>query len=233
MPCVIFGRISAKKFHYSPTPPPRREKNETDTTTTGGRPHKPERSVRKLRNIMLNFVAPTTTSNLSPPMKLREFEIMFKTLYLPLGMYALRIVKDTDVAEDMVQEAFIKAWQATEAGAEIGNFRGYMYRAVRNECISHLRQQRPAAGLEEVAEVADTDVDTSVRDARIWRAIDALPERCREVFLLSKRDGLSQEEIALEMGISVKTVKNQMTKAYERLRSLLEGGHRPFFLPFL
>jgi len=182
---------------------------------------------------MLNFVAPTTTSNLSPPMKLREFEIMFKTLYLPLGMYALRIVEDTDVAEDMVQEAFIKAWQATEAGAEIGNFRGYMYRAVRNECISHLRQQRPAAGLEEVAEVADTDVDTSVRDARIWRAIDALPERCREVFLLSKRDGLSQEEIALEMGISVKTVKNQMTKAYERLRSLLEGGHRPFFLPFL
>lgn len=166
-------------------------------------------------------------------MKLHEFEMMFKALYLPLGMYALRIVEDNDCAEDMVQEAFVKAWEALEGGAEIGNFRGYMYRAVHNECIGYLRQRRETASLGEIAEVTEEAVDTSVRDARIWRAIDALPQRCREVFLLSKRDGLSQEEIAEEMGISVKTVKNQMTKAYERLREALSGGHKPFFLPFL
>ena len=59
------------------------------------------------------------------------------------------------------------------------------------------------------------------------------PEKCREVFLLSKRDGLSNDQIAEKMGISVKTVKNQMTKAYSRLRDALSGGYKPFFLPFL
>lgn len=50
---------------------------------------------------------------------------------------------------------------------------------------------------------------------------------------MSKRDGYSNEEIADELGISIKTVKNQMTKAFSRLREALNSGHKPFFLPFL
>ena len=64
--------------------------------------------------------------------------------------------------------------------------------------------------------------------------VDGLPSRCREVFLMSKRDGLSNVEIAAELGISVKTVENQMTKAFARLRSALTAsGGKAFFLPFL
>ncbi|MDE6276707.1 MAG: RNA polymerase sigma-70 factor [Muribaculaceae bacterium] len=162
-----------------------------------------------------------------------EFDTWFRTLYLPLGMYALRLTDDADSAEDLVEDAFVKAWQALEAGKEIENFRAYMYRSVRNECISFLRSRRTTVGLEAVPEIDEETVDTSIRDARIWKAIDALPERCREVFLLSKRDGLSNDEIAEELNISVKTVKNQMTKAFERLREALASGHKPFFLPFL
>lgn len=163
----------------------------------------------------------------------REFELHFKALYLPLGMYALRIVEDAEVAEDMVQEAFMKAWMAVESNNRIDSFRSYMYQIVRNECISHLRRQREMISLDNVPDVDDETVDTSMRDARIWQAIDKLPERCREVFLLSKRDGLSNEEIADELGISIKTVKNQMTKAFARLREALSTNHKPFFLPFL
>ncbi|MDE5941311.1 MAG: RNA polymerase sigma-70 factor [Muribaculaceae bacterium] len=166
-------------------------------------------------------------------MTAREFESMFKILYLPLGMYALRIVDDADSAEDIVQESFIKAWEVLETGATIDNFKSYMYRSVRNRCISLLRQQRPTADLDEVSEADDEAADTSVRDARIWQAIDRLPERCREIFLMSKRDGMTNEEIADELGLSVKTVKNQMTKALSRLKEALSGGHKPFFLPFL
>ena len=162
-----------------------------------------------------------------------DFEREFKRLYLPLGMYALRIVDAADVAEDLVQNAFMKAWQNVEAGQDFDSFKGYMYRVVRNECISFLRQRREIVGIDEVPEVSDETVDTSQRDARIWKAIDELPERCREVFLLSKHDGLSNEEIAEELGISIKTVKNQMTKAFSRLREALSDGHKPFFLPFL
>ncbi len=166
-------------------------------------------------------------------MTLLEFEIQFRKLYLPLGMYALRIVDDVDDAEDIVADTFAKAWQNIESGALIADFRSYMYRSVRNECVDFLRRRKEFVGLEELPEVSEENIDTSVRDARIWKAIDGLPDKCREVFLMSKRDGLSNEEIAEELGISVKTVKNHMTKALGRLRDALSDGHKPFFLPFL
>ena len=166
-------------------------------------------------------------------MELKEFERQFKALYLPLGMYALRLVDDSDVAEDLVQDAFLKAWEEVESGAEIQNFKAWMYGCVRNRCIDFLRRETDTVGLEAYGDVAEEDVDNSVRDARVWKAIDSLPDKCREIFLMSKRDGMSNEEIAEELGLSVKTVKNQMTKAFSRLRDALDGKHKPFFLPFL
>lgn len=163
----------------------------------------------------------------------KEFEIFFRRLYLPLGMYALRIVDDADVAEDMVQEAFMNTWERLEGGLEISNFKAFMYRSVRNECLSYLSSLKEKVGEEFIPEAGEEEIDTSFRDARIWKAIDELPEKCREIFLMSKRDGYSNEEIADELGISIKTVKNQMTKAFSRLREALSSGHKPFFLPFL
>lgn len=166
-------------------------------------------------------------------MTTKEFEILFRKLYLPLGMYALRIVDDADVAEDMVQEAFMNTWERLEGGLEISNFKAFMYRSVRNECLSYLSSLKEKVGEEFIPEAGEEEIDTSFRDARIWKAIDELPEKCREIFLMSKRDGYSNEEIADELGISIKTVKNQMTKAFTRLREALDDGHKPFFLPFL
>ena len=108
-----------------------------------------------------------------------------------------------------------------------------MYTAVRNECLNYLKNKKETENIENIPDVSEETIDTSVRDAKIWKAIDELPPKCREVFLLSKRDGLSNEEIAEEMGISIKTVKNQMTKAFSRLRESLSSGYKPFFLPFL
>ncbi len=163
----------------------------------------------------------------------KEFADIFRRLYLPLGMYAMRIVEDSDAAEDIVQNSFMKAWQSISDGTEIDNFKSFIYRSVRNGCISHLRGLREMADIDSIPDVTEESVDTSERDACIWRAIDALPERCREIFLMSKRDGLSNEEIAEELGLSEKTVKNQLTKAFCRLREALSTGHKPFFLPFL
>ncbi|MBD5355854.1 MAG: RNA polymerase sigma-70 factor [Bacteroides sp.] len=166
-------------------------------------------------------------------MTVKEFELQFRKLYLPLGMYALRIVDDADDAEDIVEDTFLKTWQTIEEGKEIDNFRAFIYRTVRNECISFLRGKKDTIGPEHIPEIDEETVDTSERDAKIWRAIDDLPEKCRDIFLMSKRDGLSNEEIATELNISIKTVKNQMTKAFSRLREALSDGYKPFFLPFL
>ncbi len=148
-------------------------------------------------------------------------------------MYALRIVDNTSDAEDIVEETFMKAWQAISSGTEIGHFKSYMYRCVRNECVSFLRGKKEMEPIDSIPEISEEVMDTSFRDARIWKAIDELPEKCREIFLMSKRDGLSNAEIAEELNISVKTVKNQITKAFARLRESLSTGHKPFFLPFL
>ena len=166
-------------------------------------------------------------------MKEKEFDFYFRKLYLPLGMYALRIVEDPDVAEDLVAETFSNIWQKINEGFEIENFKSYLYQAVRNGCLGYLRSKKERVGLDQIPEIDEEAIDTSERDAGIWKAIDALPPKCRKVFLLSKRDGLTNEEIAEEMGISIKTVKNQMTKAFSRLRESLSSGHKPFFLPFL
>ena len=163
----------------------------------------------------------------------QEFDKYFRKLYLPLGMYALRIIGDSQISEDLVSDAFTKVWQKIGEGIEINNFRAYMYQSVRNECLTFLRNKKDFIGLEEIPDINEETIDTSERDAKIWKAIDELPEKCRKVFLLSKQEGLSNEEIAQDMEISIKTVKNQMTKAFSRLREALSSGHKPFFLPFL
>lgn len=108
-----------------------------------------------------------------------------------------------------------------------------MYRTVRNECLLYLRSRKDMVGEEFIPEVSEVDMDTSERDARIWRAVATLPEKCRKILLMGKQHGLSNEEIADELGISEKTVRNQMTKALARLRGILKEGYKPFFLPFL
>ncbi len=163
----------------------------------------------------------------------REFRQIFDRLYMPLSMFALRLCGDTDDADDIVQEAFLRVWEMLEAGAEIRDIRAYLYRSVRNGALTRMSGGH-SLGLEAMADVPDEEIDTSERDARLWEAIDRLPERCRQVFLLSKRDGLSNAEIADELGISVKTVENQMTKAFRQLRETLRPDNgRVFFLPFL
>lgn len=166
-------------------------------------------------------------------MTYKEFEINFKKLYMPLGMYALRIVNDVDIAEDLEQDAFMKAWLYIKDGGEIENFKAFMYRTVRNICLTYLRDKKEMLSEDFIPDIPEEDIDNSFRDAKIWKAIDELPEKCREIFLMSKRDGFSNEEIAEELGLSIKTVKNQMTKAFSKLRDSLSDGHKPFFLPFL
>lgn len=165
---------------------------------------------------------------------LREFELVFKRLYVPLGMFAIRFVDNADDAEDIVQDAFVKTWQQLQSGIEIANIKAYLYIAVRNACVVFLNHRSQSAGLDELSDQVSAEaIDTSERDARIWETIDRLPDRCREIFLMSKRDGMTNEEISQELNLSIQTVKNQITKAFKNLREALSDGHKPFFLPFL
>lgn len=155
-----------------------------------------------------------------------DFESLFEYNFRPLCLYALHYLGDTDIAEDVVQECFMKLWEKLQQGTEVDNRRAYLYMTVRNRCLDHLRRKgittESLKPYDTYGIIDDDDAqERSQTEARLWTAIDSLPPKCREVFILSKRDGLKYEEIAEELGLSVNTVRNQISKA---LKMLKEGA---------
>lgn len=148
--------------------------------------------------------------------------------YAALCGYALRYVRDRDTAEELVQDVLVRVWSRREQLAET-DLLPYLYRSTANAAISRLRQeramQRRDAELKTRMEGEFTPPHEPVEElaSRVREAIDALPERCRLVFLLSRDAGLSYPAIAERLGISVKTVENQMVKALRLLRLALQA----------
>ena len=152
------------------------------------------------------------------------FDILFKRYYRQLCLYAAHYLNgDIAASEDIVQDCFVKLWQQ-EAKRDITDKRAFLYSTVRNACIDTLRRQHPEmtsidpSDLEEI--ISDEEaIDRSEQEAKVWETIDALPDRCREVFLMAKRDGMTYNEIAEALNISVKTVEHQISKAMKKLRN--------------
>lgn len=163
-----------------------------------------------------------------------SFDDLFHYNYRPLCLYALHYVQDADFAEDIVQESYAALWEKLQEGVHVLNRKSYLYMMVRNRCLDHLRKKGiPTESLKpyDTYGIIDDDdaQERSQIEARLWTAIDTLPEKCREVFILSKRDGLKYEEIAEELGLSVNTVRNQISKA---LKVLKEGIHKLYMFFF-
>ena len=148
-----------------------------------------------------------------------NIDIIFKTYYRPLCIYAMHYLSgNMEEAEDVVQECFVKIRQQNADSSK-----AYLYATVRNMCIDCLRRKqidtveiRPQ-DLE--GYITDSDAqERSFREAELWTAIDSLPERCRQIFLMSKRDGMKYHEIAEELNLSEKTVEHQISKALKQLK---------------
>ena len=163
-----------------------------------------------------------------------NFDDLFRYNYRPLCLYALHYLGDADLSEDIVQESYTALWEKLQEGAHVLNRKSYLYMMVRNRCLDHLRKKGiPTESLKpyDTYGIIDDDdaQDRSRTEARLWTAIDSLPEKCREIFILSKRDGLKYEEIAEELGLSVNTVRNQIAKA---LKLIKEGAVKIFTFLF-
>ena len=147
-------------------------------------------------------------------------ELFFRQYYRQLCLYALHYLKDVGAVEDVVQDCFVRLMEFKD---EPQNVKAWLYTAVRNRCIDQLRRVSPIESdiqPEDLdGQISDEEAqERSVYEARLWTAIDELPNRCREIFLLSKRDGLTYHEIAQRLGLSEKTVEHQVSKALKRLR---------------
>lgn len=166
----------------------------------------------------------------------KQFQSVFEQYYGPLCKYALSFVKERDASEDIVQEVFARIWETRQDLVSSDVIRFYLFTSVRNNCLTYLRQEQrlPTYSLSEL-EIEDVD-DIVIKaeehipgEATNYRTllrkgIETLPPKCKEVFLLCRLGDLNNQEVANSLGISVKTVSNQLWKAIKILKAFAKNA---------
>ncbi|CAM2006512.1 RNA polymerase sigma-70 factor [Acanthopleuribacter pedis] len=154
----------------------------------------------------------------------------FQQLYFryaePLFGFLWRRLSQRELAEDLVQELFAKVWRNRANLDPNQSIKAYLYQAANNLMIDHLRRKNPDLGAVEVMpEHSTVEVDETRFEKRdqIQKALADLPDAQRNVFLLSRFEGLKYGEIAAVMNISVKTVETHMNRALKKLRHQLRA----------
>jgi RNA polymerase sigma-70 factor (ECF subfamily) len=173
----------------------------------------------------------------------------FRDIYLSYcrGMvrFACEYVGSREDAENIVHDAFAEVWEIKPGYLEKKYLLALLFTAIKNRCIDYLRHRivvREAENLIQEAfrrdmqmkydslESFDHELLTrgETVEERVSRAIDCLPEKCRQIFVMNKLEGRKQKEIAQTLNISVNTVESQMSIAYKKLREELKD-----YLPLL
>ena len=132
-----------------------------------------------------------------------------------LVTFALRYVTDLDQAKELVQEVFIKLYQKREALQIAQSLKSYLFKAVYHQCLNtlkqaQLREQHHQQAAQERPDTDDTDHLVEAETIqRIYQAIETLPEQCRRIFTMNRFEGMNNQAIADQLGISKRTVETQ------------------------
>jgi RNA polymerase sigma-70 factor (ECF subfamily) len=164
----------------------------------------------------------------------KAFYMLYTLLFSNLVRYIQQIVKDIFLAEDIVQEVFIKLWDERNKIHIVGSLQSYLYKMSHNLSINKLQHFATAKNKvnrtiseEEWQFIKDTyqidsyvieNIEKEDTDVIIRQVIASLPEKCREVFILSRYENLDNNEIAQRLNISVNTVRSHIYQALEIIR---------------
>jgi RNA polymerase sigma-70 factor (ECF subfamily) len=164
------------------------------------------------------------------------FETIFNTFYAPLCLFANNYLNDDEKAEEIVQDLFVNVW-GKRAGLQIdSSLKQYLFRSVKNHCLNHIQHFKIR---EKYAEKMKNDFEHEVQyddyflevglAQKIEESIESLPEKRKQIFKLSRDEGLKYKEIAERLGLSVKTVEAQMGLALKQLREKLKD-YKDYFI---
>lgn len=157
------------------------------------------------------------------------FEQLFRTYYERLCRYADTLLKDADEAEEMVQTVFLTIWEKRADWEVTLSLKAYLYRAVHNHCLNRIKHYGVRENHREYALYVQADgydpvtetIQASELEDRIERAVSKLPGQCQVVFRMSRFEEMKYQEIADQLGLSVKTIENQIGKALRIMRQEL------------
>jgi len=176
--------------------------------------------VRKLENIRLLQEAIACFDDA------QAYKRLFLLFYPSLVPFAVSMIKSKELAEEIVSDVFIKIWQRRQQLDKVENLPFYLYTAVKNRCLSRLKDPRDKAQIH-INEVTfefrsfyhdpEQKMISAEMIKQIHAAIHDLPPRCRLIFKLVKEEGFKYKEVADLLHISVKTVENQMSLAFKKI----------------
>ncbi|HMI04725.1 MAG TPA: RNA polymerase sigma-70 factor [Pedobacter sp.] len=154
------------------------------------------------------------------------FEHLFKAHYKELHAYAGVMLRDADMAEEIVQGMFLKFWEKRELLNIQTSIKAYLYKCVYNDSMNYLKHEKVKTKYHDFAaytmnnehEPASSRVELTELEIKLQKALNELPEACRTIFQMSRFEELKYREIAEQLGLSIKTVENQMGKALKILR---------------
>lgn len=157
------------------------------------------------------------------------FETIYNDYYRGLCVFAYSFLPDEDEAEEVVQSIILKLWEHKEQLHEIDSLKSYLYRSVRNACLNQLKHKKIEEKYKDKAWASLKEIEADFIDPyqnkelqeKIQDAINELPDRCKEVFELSRFEGKRNKEISEILDISVKAVEANITRALSSLRKEL------------
>jgi RNA polymerase sigma-70 factor (ECF subfamily) len=152
----------------------------------------------------------------------------FQQYYTQLCYFANTLLNDECLAQEVASDAFTKLWQSRQSLAIEGSIKAWLYSAVRNVCIDHLRKVKrlrvSQSGLQSADTIEQSVLHTIIQtetDDQIVRTIGKLPPQCRRIFRMFYLHGKSYTEIAQELNLSPQTVRNQKQRAAKLLRKMI------------
>ncbi|TYA74526.1 RNA polymerase sigma factor [Seonamhaeicola marinus] len=155
----------------------------------------------------------------------KAYAYLVDTYHHKLCTYAYSLTNDEALAEDVVQNVFVKVWRKRQNLKSNFSLKNYLYRSVYNEFIDQYRKRKPVISLEKkhidgLSYIVEKEDDKSLERiiAVVKQEIEKLPPKCKQTFLLSKQEGLTNIEIAEYLNISIKSVEAHITKAFSILK---------------
>jgi RNA polymerase sigma-70 factor, ECF subfamily len=168
------------------------------------------------------------THQSNTPLDRKAFEKLFRDHYKILCRFARGYIHDFESAEEIVQDVFVNLWQKKDTIIQERQVKSYLFTSVKNRCLNFIRDNKKFRSFYLDVEV-ELEIPVNEKDYfseayvenKVKQALNKLPEKCRKVFELSRFDEMKYKDVAETLGISIKTVEAQISKALKILKEEL------------